>query len=296
MLESCSRRDLVKLAALAIPVAATLGLPIQRSSGSSLHSEKKGTDDIESAGTANVGQTVPDAFPRQPSELVREMVLVSHYDLKRVKELVEARPPLARAAWDWGFGDWEDGLGAASHMGNRAIAEYLISKGARPSLFSAAMLGQLDAVKGIISAQPGAQKIQGPHSICLLAHAKAGGEAARPVFDFLQSLGDAGADPESPLSQDDVEAVKGTYAFGPGTSQVDITVQRIIDPNDMKQMISRLTWTRQGMMGRPLSHLGNRVFYPWGAPSVRIQFAEENGAGLMTVSDGDTVLVARRTQ
>ena len=296
MLESCSRRDLFKLVTLAIPATATMGLPIQPSNGFGFHDQMEGAGGGQSASAANAGQTVPDAFPRQPSELVREMVLVSHYDLKRVQELVEVRPALARAAWDWGFGDWEDALGAASHMGNRAIAEYLISKGARPTLFSAAMLGQLDVVKGMISAQPGAQRIQGPHSISLLAHAKAGGDAARPVFDFLQSLGDAGADSEPPLSQDDVDTVKGTYVFGPGMSQVDVTVERIIDPNDMKQMISRVTWTRQGMIGRPLNHLGNRTFYPWGAPSVRIQFTEENGARLMTVSDGDTTLVARRTQ
>lgn len=296
MLQLCSRRELFKFAALALP-AATVGLPIQPSHGLSFRTENESVAGGESAGAGNAGPsaTIPDAFPRQPSELVREMVLVSHYDLKRVKELVEARPALARSAWDWGFGDWEDGLGAASHMGNRLIAEYLISKGARPSLFSAAMLGQLDVVKGIISAQPGAQKIQGPHSISLLTHAKAGGNAARPVFDFLQSLGDAGADSEAPLSQADVDAVKGTYVLGPGMSQVDVTMEKIIDPNDMKQMISRLTWTRQGMIGRPLNHLGNRAFYPWGAPSARVRFMQENGATLMTVSDADMVLVARRT-
>lgn len=271
---------------------AAMGLPVQRANG--LHLSKQDGNGGNQSVAASALQTVSDVFPRQTPELVREIVLVAHYDLKRVKELVEARPSLARAAWDWGFGDWEDGLGAASHMGNRAIAEYLISKGARPSLFSAAMLGQLDVVKGIISAQPGAQKIQGPHSISLLAHAKAGGDAARPVLDFLQSLGSAGPDPEPPLSQADIDAVKGTYLFGPGMSQVDVTMERTIDPNDMTQMISRLTWTRQGMIGRPLNHLGNRVFYPWGAPSVRVQFTEENGATLMTISDSELVLVARR--
>jgi len=33
-------------------------------------------------------------------------------------------------------------------MGNWEIAEYLLSKGARPPIFSAAMLGELDVVKG----------------------------------------------------------------------------------------------------------------------------------------------------
>lgn len=295
MPQACSRRDLLRFAGAVVPAAA-MALPLQSASGLAPSSERDGSDTAQSNMATNPLQTISDVFPRQAPELVREMVLVSHYEFNRVKELVEARPALARAAWDWGFGDWEDGLGAASHMGNRPIAEYLISKGARPSLFSAAMLGQLDIVKGVISAHPGAQKIQGPHSIRLLAHAKAGGAAAKPVFDFLQSLGDADLDPEPPLSQTDIDTVKGTYLFGPGMSQVDVTMERVIDPNDMKQMISRLTWTRQGMIGRPLNHLGNRVFYPWGAPSVQIQFTEEKGVALMTVSDGEIVLLARRAR
>ncbi|MBV9438137.1 MAG: ankyrin repeat domain-containing protein, partial [Acidobacteria bacterium] len=116
------------------------------------------------------------------------MVLVSHFNLKRVKELVSARPSLAKAAWDWGFGDWETALGAASHMGNRQIAEYLLTNGAHPSIFSAAMLGHLDAVKGFVAAQPGIQRTIGPHSISLLEHAKAGGVTAKGVYEYLASL------------------------------------------------------------------------------------------------------------
>ena len=152
---------------------------------------------------------VSDLFPTQAPELAREMVTVSHYDLHHVKELVEARPSLARAAWDWGFGDWETALGAASHMGNRPIAEYLISKGARPSVFSSAMLGHLDVIKAFVAAQPGVQRIRGPHSISLLAHAKAGGEVSRPVFDFLQSLGGAGAEPLIPLTESESASIQG---------------------------------------------------------------------------------------
>lgn len=229
-------------------------------------------------------ELVTDLFPTQPPELVREMVTVSHYDLKRVKELTQARPSLACATWDWGFGDWETALGAASHMGNRPIAEYLISKGARPSLFSSAMLGHLDVVKAFVAAQPGVQRIRGPHSITLLAHAKAGAESARPVLEFLQSLGDADADPPAPLADADAEALKGTYIFGPAANQqIEVTVDR-----------GQLTWTRKGTMGRPLFHLGNRVFHPLGAPAVRIRFTQEEAATLMTVNDPELVLQVHR--
>ena len=225
-----------------------------------------------------------DSFPTQPPELAREIVTVAHFDLKRVKELVEARPSLARASWDWGFGDWEEALGAASHMGNRPIAEYLISKGARPSLFSATMLGQLEVVRAFIVALPGAQRIRGPHSISLLAHAKAGGSAALPTFDFLQSLGDADAEASAPLSENDAERVKGTYIFGTGMNQrIEVTVDH-----------GQATWTRAAMMGRPLFHLGDGIFYPWGAETVRIRFAEEDESVAMIINDPGVVLIARR--
>ena len=169
-------------------------------------------------------------------------------------------------------------------MGNRPIAEYLISKGARPSLFSAAMLGHLEVIKGFVTAQPGVQRIRGPHSISLLAHAKAGGEGARTVFEFLQSLGNADADPPAPLSESDADGVKGTYVFGRAMSQqIEVTVEQ-----------GQAMWTRTGMMGRPLAHLGNRLFCPWGAPAVRIRFAQEGGSVWMTINDPDVVLVARR--
>jgi hypothetical protein len=247
---------------------------------------------FESQTNENLISPISDTFPTQPPELVREMVTVSHFDLHRVRELVDARPSLARASWDWGFGDWETALGAASHMGNRPIAEYLLANGAVPSLFSAAMLGQLDLVKSFLAAQPHVQCLRGPHGISLLAHAKAGGESARPVFDFLQSLGDADAAPPVPLSDSDLAALAGTYSFGPGPSQqIDLTIDR---RQGVSVMYSPLTWTRKGAMGRPLIHLGARTFHPAGAPAVRILFSDDKDALLMTVLDHSPVLTARR--
>ncbi len=229
---------------------------------------------------------VSDLFPTQPPELVREMVTVSHFDLNRVKELTEARPSLAKASWDWGFGDWETALGAASHMGNRAIAEYLISKGAHPSLFSSAMLGHLEVMRAFVAAQPGVERIRGPHSISLLAHARVGGEVSRPVLEFRLSLGDADYDPVTSLAKTDGDAIRGSYSFGPAVNdQIDVTVEK-----------GQAMWTRKGMMGRPLVYLGGRAFYPMGAPAVRIQFSEENPAMLMTIHDPEPALISKRKQ
>src|SRR5262249_9536851 len=71
-------------------------------------------------------------------DLVWEFVRVAHNSLPRTKELVEREPTLVLAAWDWGGGDWETGLGGASHIGSREIALYLLSKGARIDAFCAA--------------------------------------------------------------------------------------------------------------------------------------------------------------
>jgi hypothetical protein len=123
-----------------------------------------------------------ESFPSQHPHLAREIVGVSHRDLARVRELVTAHPSLAKASWDWGFGDWETALGAASHVGNRPIAEFLIEQGAPPTIFSAAMLGQLDIVKAYAAAIPSIHLLRGPHGIPLSAHARAGGAQAEPVL------------------------------------------------------------------------------------------------------------------
>ena len=268
---SWPRRNLLRISTFALPLTALLR-------GQNLFGAERPNDQSGSH------QPVPDLFPTQPPELAREMVTVAHFDLNRVRELVQARPSLARSAWDWGFGDWESALGGASHMGNRAIAEYLISRGARPSLFSAAMLGQLEVVKAFVAAQPDVQRIRGPHSISLLAHAKAGGERARPVFEYLQALGGADAEPQVPLSEEEAAAYSGTYIFGIGASQqIEVTVER-----------GQAIWTRKGAMGRPLFHLGKREFYPLGAEAVRIRFQETAGEMVMIMKDADWELTAQR--
>ncbi len=158
---------------------------------------------------------------------------MSHGNIARLKELVDRQPSLARASWDWGFGDWESALGAASHVGNREIAEYLLSKGARPTIFSATMLGQLDVVKAFVTAQPGVQRTWGPHGITLLSHAQAGGDRARGVLDYLKSLGDADERPElKPITEDEMKALTGTYVFGLRRGREDRDCDRARQPRN----------------------------------------------------------------
>jgi hypothetical protein len=120
--------------------------------------------------------------------LVQEFVGKSHGDLARVKELLAQEPSLINAAWDWGGGDWETGLGAAAHMGRSDIANYLLENGARLDLFAAAMLGKLEIVRAALETYPQAIHIPGPHGIPLIAHAQAGGNDAIQVYEYLESL------------------------------------------------------------------------------------------------------------
>ena len=235
-------------------------------------------------------EAIPEAFPSQPPELVQEMVGVSHGKVARVKELLSRQPSLAKAAWDWGFGDWETALGAASHVGNREIAELLLAHGARPDIFTAAMLGWLEVVKQWVAASPGIQRLKGPHSIPLLAHAEAGGDRAKPVREYLASLGDAGEPPvDRPLSAQELDALVGRYAFGRGPRD-----HFEVAPRQGGGMPGQLTVRRQEGTPRNLFHLGDRVFQPAGAEAVRLRFSSESPARTLTLLDGGRSLLAAR--
>jgi hypothetical protein len=126
--------------------------------------------------------------PALEAKLVQEFVGNAHGDLNRVQELFAQEPALINATWDWGGGDFETALGAASHMGRNDIANFLLDHGARLDIFAAAMLGSLEIVKAALTAYPDALKTPGPHGIPLIAHAQAGGDDAKAVLEYLQSL------------------------------------------------------------------------------------------------------------
>jgi hypothetical protein len=226
------------------------------------------------------------SFPTQEPDLVREMVGASHNNFARVKVLVERQPTLAKAAWDWGFGDWEDCLGASSHVGNREIAHYLLDHGARPTIFSAAMLGQLDVVKAFVTMAPGIERTKGPHGITLLAHAANGGSPAAIVLEYLKTLEGANAAyPNLPAADDQIAALTGTYVYGPSADErfeVGVTKTR------------QLTIKRSGRTERNLFHQGSLEFFPAGADRVRIAFASSNGTWTLTVHDPDLVVTAKK--
>lgn len=228
--------------------------------------------------SASAVAAADESFPRQPAALAKEMVGVSHANAKRVKELLAQRPALANASWDWGFGDWETALGAASHVGNKEIAELLLAGGAAPTLFSAAMLGQTAVLKAMIAARPGVERRLGPHGIPLLSHAKAGG--AKETIEYVESLaGTNGTTLRQPTPAEQ-SAFVGVYDYGNGANEsIEISLAK-----------TQLMLTRKGETPRAIHYLGDNTFYPAGAPAVRIGI---EGA-VLTIHDGDSVVTAKR--
>jgi hypothetical protein len=127
-----------------------------------------------------------DKPPALPAALVQEFVIKCHGDFARAKELLAQEPALLNAAWDWGAGDWETGLGGAAHLGRKDIAEFLLANGARIDIFAAAMLDQIDVVKAILSTYPNLRNAPGPHGIPLTVHAQMGG--AQRVLEYLATF------------------------------------------------------------------------------------------------------------
>lgn len=230
-------------------------------------------------------------FPRQDAKFVREIVGASHGQEAKVRELVTMKPALVNAAWDWSFGDWETPLGAASHVGNRSIAAFLLEKGARIDIFAAAMLGLMDVVKGFVMAQPGIQRTLGPHGITLLAHAKAGGKLAADTFAYLESLGDAGKGLKTePLDEERKKVYLGRYetAGAPGPFEVK--------QNKGGQLTLEInTGSAEYNPRFFIHHLGKDEFHPPAVPTVRIAFDVKDGvAKSFTIREGEPILTAKR--
>jgi hypothetical protein len=142
---------------------------------------------LPSVGAAN--RVLQDKPAQIKDEIVREFVGVSHGKFDRMKEMLDNDHLLLHVSYDWGGGDFESGIEAAGHVGNREIANYLLGKGARYNIYLASMLGHLDIVKYVLTLNPNLLNSKGPHGFTMLHHAQRGGEASLPVVQFLESLG-----------------------------------------------------------------------------------------------------------
>jgi hypothetical protein len=236
---------------------------------------------------AGAGGALPGWFPRQDPGLVERMVGVAHGKIDDVRSLLESRPELAKAQWDWGYGDWESALDAASHTGQREIAFLLLEHGARPTIFSAAMLGQIEVVKAFVAASPGIQATPGPHGIPLLAHAQVGGAPAAAVVAYLEALGGAdGGKAPVPLGEEVARLYVGRYRLGASDG----------DSFEVASGRRGLTLARHQGTLRGLVPVSEHAFHPVGAPSVRVRFEVTGGKAVaLVVEDPQRPLRAVRS-
>ncbi len=112
------------------------------------------------------------------TEIIREWVIGAHSDLEKTKATLAEHPGLLNVAFDWGQGSYEDALGAAAHVGNVPIAEFLLDQGAPLTITAAAMLGRLDDVRTFLNADSALANAKGAHGITLMFHAALSGNTA----------------------------------------------------------------------------------------------------------------------
>lgn len=236
-------------------------------------------------------------YPGIHDNLVSSVVGASHSNIEKVKELVNKRPELAIASWDWGFGDCETALGAASHVGRRDIAEFLMSHGARPDIFTFTMLGMLKSVQEIIETVPGIQTHTGPHGITLLQRAKNRLENKtisetdkanlNKVISYLEGLGNADMKPISlDLTEEEKKKFLGEYRFGDGEAELFVV--------DVHRL-GFLQVARKGSSPRKLNKIDENSFSPAGAASVKIIFKlKDDRAVSFSIHEPEPIVIATR--
>lgn len=123
------------------------------------------------------------------SELVKDFVGNCHGNFEKVKEPYAQEPRLIFASYDWENGDFENGIEAAGHVGNREIAQFLLEKGAHINFFTLCMMGDFKTVKQMLKDYPYLLNAKGPHGFTPLHLANQGKEGAEKVRKLLASLG-----------------------------------------------------------------------------------------------------------
>ncbi len=126
-------------------------------------------------------------------EQIRNFVLPAHSNLEVVHQLLAEEPRLLNEKYEE-FD--ETALEAASHVGNRPIAEFLLEQGAPMNIYTAAMFGLKGEVAAFLDESPELVNGNGVHGISLLYHAALSGSVE--LVEMLVERGNTQS-PDHPL-------------------------------------------------------------------------------------------------
>lgn len=226
-----------------------------------------GSSGLASAQSINVNDESDwGAYPVTPAERAMEFVGAAHARIDRVHEMLRVDPGLARASWDWGFGDWETAIGAASHTGQIEIINLLIAHGARPTVFTLATLDRIDALRDLIEHVEQVERLEGPHSISLYRHAMLG--KAERVLEYLDKRGIGDSNPFE-IARSEAERYVGEYVWDEDSNEIFSV--------EWSERSSSIALSRKGSVARNLIPLEGHRFSPAGARHAKVEFDHVNG-------------------
>jgi ankyrin repeat protein len=108
---------------------------------------------------------------------INQFIIKCHFDLPAVQQTLTAHPEIVAAHSSLPGSENETPLGAAAHVGNRAIAEYLLAHGAPLEFCAAVALDMGDYVRRLVDSNPALANAGGAHNIPALVHATIAGNA-----------------------------------------------------------------------------------------------------------------------
>lgn len=148
-------------------------------------------------------------------DLVDEFIDIAHGqkrgsgdNLTKVKGLVTKYPALVHAVHSDGD---ETGIGAAAHMGEREIVQYLLVQGAPLDIATAAMMGWRDKVTGFLRQDSSQVKATGAHGCALLYFAALSGDTK--IADMILEYGGTEG-LKYPLQLRNRPSIHGAVSFG----------------------------------------------------------------------------------
>ena len=166
-------------------------------------------------------------------EQIRNFVLPAHGNLDVVKQMLAEEPRLLNEKY---LEFDETALEAASHVGNRAIVEFLLAQGAPMNIYTAAMLGLKDEVAAFLDQTPELVNGNGVHDISLLFHAALSGNVE--LVEMLVERGNTQS-PDQPLlaaaSYGRIEMAKWLLAQGADKATINFQNKTALDIAELRE-------------------------------------------------------------